>query len=119
LRWRLLRSPWRIGLLLMSLPLWAPLFARRRWVQHGVAACFFVATLGEPQAHPREALRARGDHLRARLLAAPLAAMQSHRQRGDTVLIATGAFPPLVEGLLADLADGAPPVFGSIVEPGR
>jgi len=119
LRWRLLRAPWRLALLMVLLPLWAPLFARKRWLRHGVAVCFGAATLGEPRAHPREFLDRHADRLRGRLLPAPLATLQAHRQRGDTVLIATGAFPPLVEGLLAQLPGGAPPVFGSTLEPGR
>jgi phosphatidylglycerophosphatase C len=119
LRWRLLRSPWRLLLLLLCLPLWAPLFTRRRWVQHGVAACFWIVTLGEPLADPRVFLAARGERLRRRLLAAPMAALIEHRSRGDTVVIATGGLPVLVEGLLAHLPGAAPRVFGSSLLPGR
>ena len=44
LRWLLRRSPARLAVFVLLLPLWAPLFLCRRWVQHGVRVCFLIAT---------------------------------------------------------------------------
>lgn len=119
LRWELLRSPLRLLLLVASLPLWAPLFLRRRWVQHGVAACFWLASLGRPRLDPARFLAARGAALRMRLFPQALAMLAECRAAGQPVVIATGALPSLVQGLLAHLPGGCPPVLGSELVPGR
>ncbi len=115
LRWLLRRSPARFGLFVVLLPLWAPLFLRRRWVQHGVRACFLIATLGRSQVSHADFLRDRAAVMRARLFSEALAALAAERAAGHRVVIATGEYPPLVEDLLADLPGGCPPVLGSTV----
>ncbi|MBE5313817.1 MAG: haloacid dehalogenase-like hydrolase [Xanthomonadales bacterium] len=115
LRWLLWRSPPRFGLLLLLLPLWAPLFLRRRWVQHGVRACFLIATLGRAHCSHSEFLTDRAAELRARLFPEGLAALAAERASGHRVVIATGEHPPLVHHLLAHLPGGCPPVLGSTV----
>ncbi len=119
LRWLLWRSPAHLVLLCLLLPIWGPLFLRRRWVQHGVRACFLIATLGRPHATPAPFLRACDERLRQRLFAEGLAAMAAERAAGNRVVIATGAVPVLIEGLLATLPGGCPPVIGSTVVPVR
>jgi phosphoserine phosphatase len=115
LRWLLRGSPARFGLFVLLLPLWAPLFLRRRWVQHGVRACFLIATLGRPHVSHADFLRDRAAVMRARLFTEGLAALAAERAAGRRVVIATGEYPPLVEDLLADLPGGCPPVLGSTV----
>lgn len=115
LRWLLWRSPARLALLLLMLPVWAALFLRRRWVQHGVRACFLIATLGRAQVSPADFLHDRAAVMRARLFPEGLAALAAERAAGHRVVIATGEYPPLVEDLLADLPGGCPPVLGSTV----
>jgi phosphatidylglycerophosphatase C len=115
LRWLLRRSPARFALFVLLLPLWAPLFLRRRWVQHGVRACFLIATLGRSRVSHADFLRNRAAVMRARLFPEALAALAAERAAGHRVVIATGEYPPLVEDLLADLPGGCPPVLGSTV----
>ncbi len=113
LLWLLRRSPLRLLLLILLSPLWAPLFLRRRWVQHGVRFCFGVATLGRPRTTPRAFLQQRGEAMRRRLFAEGLAALAAERAAGHQPVIATGEHPELVEALLADTPGGCPPVPGS------
>lgn len=115
LRWLLRQSPARFAVLLLLLPLWGPLFLRRRWVQHGVRACFLIATLGRSSVSPAEFLGHCGKAMRARLFPEALAALAAERAAGHRVVIATGEYPPLVEDLLADLPGACPPVLGSTV----
>lgn len=55
----------------------------------------------------------------ARLFPQALALLAECRQCGQAVVIATGAVPGLVEGLLTELPGGCPPVLGSLLVPGR
>ncbi|SDD86274.1 phosphatidylglycerophosphatase C [Aquimonas voraii] len=119
LRWLLRQSPARLALLLLLLPAWAPLFLRRRWVQHGVRACFLIATLGRSTVSPADFLRHCGAAMRARLFPEALNVLAAERAAGHRVVIATGEHPPLVEDLLAELPGGCPPVLGSTVVPTR
>lgn len=113
LRWLLRRSPLHLVLLVLLMPVWAPLFLRRRWVQHGVRVCFGVATLGRPRTTPRAFLQQRGEAMRRRLFAEGLAALAAERAAGHLPVIATGEHPELVEALLAEVPGGCPPVLGS------
>lgn len=113
--WLLRGSPARFGLFVLLLALWAPLFLRRRWVQHGVRACFLIATLGRSRVSHADFLRDRAAVMRARLFPEALAALAAERAAGHRVVIATGEYPPLVEDLLADLPGACPPVLGSTV----
>lgn len=115
LRWLLRRSPARLAVFVLLLPLWAPLFLRRRWVQHGVRVCFLIATLGRAQVSHADFLSDCAEAMRARLFPDALTALAAERAAGHRVVIATGEFPPLVEELLADLPGGCPPVLGSTV----
>lgn len=115
LRWLLRGSPVHFALFVLLLPFWAPLFLRRRWVQHGVRACFRIATLGRAQVSHADFLRDRAEVMRARLFPEGLSALAAERAAGRCVVIATGEYPPLVEDLLADLPGGCPPVLGSTV----
>jgi phosphatidylglycerophosphatase C len=119
LRGLLRGSPARLALLVLLLPLWAPLFLRRPWVQHGVRACFLIATFGRSSVSPAEFLRHCGEAMRDRLFPEALTALAAERAAGHRVVIATGEYPPLVEDLLADLPGGCPPVLGSTVVPTR
>lgn len=115
LRWLLRRSLARFALFVLLLPLWAPLFLRRRWVQHGVRVCFLIATLGRAQDSHADFLNDCGVAMRARLFPDALKALAAERAAGHRVVIATGEYPPLVQNLLVDLPGDCPPVLGSTV----
>lgn len=119
LRWLLLRSPWRLGLLLLSTPLWLPLLLLPNGFSAMAAYCFWVATLHAPQTDCGEFLDARGAQLRQRLFPQALAALAAHQAAGERVVIATAELPALVQGLLSGLPHDCPPVLGSRFERGR
>ena len=119
LRWLLLRSPWRLALLLLSMPLWLPLLVLPNGFSAVAACCFWIATLGAPHTDCREFLDACGLKLRRRLFPPALAALAAHQAAGERVVIATAELPALVQGLLTDLPHGCPPVLGSRFERGR
>ncbi len=119
LRWLLLRSPWRLALLLLSTPLWLPLLLLPNGFSAVAAYCFRLATLGAPHTDCGKFLDARGAELRQRLFPQALAALAAHQAAGERVVIATAELPALVHGLLTELPHACPPVLGSQFERGR
>ena len=119
LRWLLLRSPWRLALLLLSTPLWLRLLLLPNGFSAMAACCFWVATLGAPHTDCRTFLDVRGPELRRRLFPQALAALAAHEAAGERVVIATAELPALVRGLLTGLPHACPPVLGSRFERGR
>lgn len=122
LKWRIVRSPWRVLLALLVAPLAAPMIAFLPTRRRGISAFVWVATLG---LHRRRDLndliaayvRCNQDEIRKKLLPIALQVFHQHRQAGHTVIVATGAPPALARAILAFVAHQDVPVIGTEVGP--
>jgi indole-3-glycerol phosphate synthase/phosphoserine phosphatase len=120
--WLIRRSLWRTVLALLLTPLLAPLLALLATRRHAISAYVWIGTVG---LHRRQDLNAMIDayvaahtaKIKERLLPVALDVLHSHRQRGDNVLIATGAPPRLARAILGFVAHEDVPVIGTIVGP--
>ncbi len=120
--WLIRRNLWRTALALLLTPLLAPLLALLATRRHAISAYVWIGTVG---LHRRQDLNAMIDayvaahtaKIKERLLPVALDVLHSHRQRGDNVLIATGAPPRLARAILGFVAHEDVPVIGTIVGP--
>lgn len=122
LKWRIVRSPWRMLLALLVAPICAPMIAFLPTRRRGISAFVWVGTVG---LHRRRDLDDLIDayvlknqqEIRARLLPEAFKVFHRHRQAGDTVIVATGAPPELARAILGFVAHEDVPVIGTLVEP--
>ncbi len=120
--WMLRRNPLRKLTALLASPLIAPLFL---WIPSrrlAISVFLWIATVGLRERGGSDALIAEfaacnAVALRARLLPLGLAALQTHRSGGDTVVIATGASAVLARAILSLAIDADLPIVGSISGP--
>ncbi len=120
-RWLLRRDPWRLALVLLAIPVLGPLmaFRRTRWVP--VRFAVWVATF----ARSEQALSALVvEHVETVfngrepvLVEAGLARLQSHLDRGQQVVIATGCFEPLAREILRRAGCERIPLVASTLTP--
>jgi phosphatidylglycerophosphatase C len=120
-RWLLKREPWRLGLVLVAVPVLGPFFlfkATRKWP---IRFAVWVATLGKSaqalaflaQEHV-EAIFAGAEPV---FLQAGLKQLQSHLELGHRVVIATGCLEPLAQRLLHQAGYGHVPLVASTLRP--
>lgn len=120
--WMIARHWWRRALAALVAPVAAPMLAWLPTRRYGISAFVWVGSVG---------LRARRDldvvidryvtshaeQIKARLLPLGLEVPRRHRQRGDRVVIATGAPPALARAILSFVAQQDVPVIGTQVGP--
>lgn len=120
--WLIRRSPWRIALAGLLAPVFAPMIAFLPTRRRGISAFVWAGTVGLKRRRDLDELIDRYvarhvDQLRARLLPHAVAVLQSHRDAGDEVVVATGAPPELARAILAFVAHADVPVIGTVVGP--
>lgn len=117
------RQPARLGLLLVLLPLLAPLLLIPRTRRLPTRCAVWLATFG----HSREAMhalaQAHADAVfgagEALFIAPAVARLREHLTQGDRVVIATGCWEPLARALLAHGGLGDVPLVASTLRPWR
>ena len=112
-RWLLRRSPWRYALVLLTLPVTAPLMAWRRTRRPPVQFIVWVATLGMRHESLADFIAAHLDEFRAPLLEQGMARVARHLADGHRVVIATGSLEALARANLSAAGHGAIDVVGS------
>lgn len=120
-KWLLRRDLWRLALVLLALPVLAPLllvkFTRKWPIRYAV----WVATLGRTN----DALPALvEEHIQSLplghasvFLPDAVAQLQAHVEQGDQVVIATGCLQPLAVALLQQAGLGQVPLVASTLRP--
>lgn len=121
-RWLIRRAWWRTGLALLIAPVFAPMIAFLPTRRRGISAFVWAGTVGLRRRRDLDDLIDRYvdghvEELRARLLPHAVSVLHKHRERGDEVLVATGAPPELARAILAFVAQEDVPVIGTMVGP--
>lgn len=121
-RWLIERAWWRRALALLIAPVFGPMIAWLPTRRTGISAFVWVGTIGLHRRRDLDELIDRYvarhvDTLKARLLPVALDVLRHHRERGDRVLVATGAPPELARAILAFVAHQDIPVIGTLVGP--
>ncbi|NUO75309.1 MAG: haloacid dehalogenase [Lysobacter sp.] len=120
--WLIKRSWWRQLLALLIAPLFGPMIAYLPTRRVGISGFVWVGSVGmggrrEFDATIDRYVAAHTDEIRRRLLPVALDVLHHHRDRGDRVVIATGAPPELARAILAFVAHEDVPVVGTLVGP--
>ncbi len=121
-KWLIERAWWRVLLALLVAPIAGPMVAFLPTRRAGISVFVWVGTLGVRDRVALDALIDRyvASHveaIRARLLPLALDVFRRHRERGDRVLVATGAPPELARAILAFTAHEDVPVIGTLLGP--
>ena len=121
-RWLITRSWWRMLLALLVAPAAGPMIAFLPTRRAGISAFVWVGTIGLHRRRDLDELIDRYvdghvDALKTRLLPVALDVLRAHRERGDRVVVATGAPPELARAILAFAAHQDVPVIGTVVGP--
>ena len=121
-RWLIERNRWRRALALLALPVAGPMVAFLPTRRAGISAFVWIGTVGLHRRRDLDGLIDRyvethADAIRARLLPIALDVLRHHRERGDRVVVATGAPPELARAILAFVAHEDVPVVGTLVGP--
>ena len=121
-RWLIERNGWRRALALLALPVAGPMVAFLATRRAGISAFVWIGTVGLHRRRDLDGLIDRyvethADAIRARLLPIALDVLRHHRERGDRVVVATGAPPELARAILAFVAHEDVPVVGTLVGP--
>ncbi len=121
-KWLIRRSWWRTLLATLIAPVFAPLIAFLPTRRVGIGAFVWAGTVGFHRRRDLDALIDRyvathAGELQRRLLPVALAVLHRHRERGDRVVVATGAPPELARAILAFVAHEDVPVIGTLVGP--
>ena len=95
-RWLIERAWWRRALALLAAPVAGPMVAFLPTRRAGISAFVWIGTVGLHRRRDLDALIDRyvathADAIRARLLPIALDVLRHHRERGDRVVVATGA----------------------------
>ncbi|AWV06391.1 haloacid dehalogenase-like hydrolase [Marilutibacter maris] len=122
-RWMIGRSWWRVAMAVLIAPLFGPLVAFLPTRRFGISGFVWVGSVFG--LHGRRDLDAvidryvdgHREQIRARLLPIALEVLHGHRERGDRVVVATGAPPELARAILAFVAHEDVPVVGTRVGP--
>ena len=121
-KWLVGRAWWRVLLALLVAPVAGPMVAWLRTRRAGISAFVWIGTLGVRDRAALDALIDRYvashvDAIKARLLPVALDVFHAHRERGDLVVVATGAPPELARAILAFVAHEDVPVVGTLLGP--
>jgi phosphatidylglycerophosphatase C len=120
-RWLLKRNPWRMALVVISLPVLGPMFLARRTRKLPIRYAVWVATLGQSleslqflaKQHVKE-IMASGRPL---LMQDGSRRLRHHHELGHTVVIATGSLESLAREFLDQSGFGHIPLVGSSLKP--
>ncbi len=120
--WLIRRSWWRRLLALLVAPVAGPMIAWLPVRRHGISAFVWAGTVGMHRGRDLddvidEYVALHAGAIRARLLPEALKVLHVHRDRGDDVLIATGAPPELARAILEFVAHDDLTVIGTEVGP--
>lgn len=120
--WLIRRSPWRMLLALLLAPVFGPMVAFLPTRRVGISGFVWAGTLGLQRVRDLDALidayvAGHVEDIRGRLLPVALEAFHGHRERGDRVVVATGAPPELARAILAFVAHEDVPVVGTLAGP--
>ena len=119
-RWLLKREPWRLALVLIAVPVLAPLFLLRSTRKWPVRFAIWVATLGRS---PKDLAVLAHEHVETLasrepvFLQAGLQQLQSHLEQGHRVVIATGSLEVLAQGFLRKAGYGHVCLVASTLRP--
>lgn len=121
-KWLIERNGWRVLLALLVAPVAGPMVAWLPTRRAGISVFVWVGTLGVRDRAALDALIDRyvASHveaIKARLLPLALDVFHQHRERGDCVVVATGAPPELARAILAFVAHQDVPVIGTLLGP--
>ena len=121
-KWLIERSWWRVLLALLVAPVAGSMVAWLPTRRSGISMFVWVGTLGVRDRATLDALIDRYvashvDAIKARLLPLALEVFHRHRERGDNVVVATGAPPELARAILAFVAHEDVPVIGTLLGP--
>lgn len=116
--WLIKRAWWRRLLALLILPVAGPMVAYLPTRRRGISAFVWAGTVGMHRTHDLDTLideyvASHADDIRKRLLPDALKMLHMHRERGDAVIIATGAPPELARAILDFVAHDDLPVIGT------
>jgi phosphatidylglycerophosphatase C len=116
------RAWWRRVLAVLAAPVAGPMIAFLRTRRAGISVFVWIGTVGLHRRRDLDALIDRyvalhADAIRSRLLPIALDVLHHHRERGDRVVVATGAPPGLARAILAFVAHEDVPVVGTLVGP--
>ena len=120
--WLIRRSWWRTALALLLAPVFGPMVAFLPTRRVGISGFVWAGTVGFHRVRDLDALTdayvaGHVEGIRARLLPVALEAFHAHRERGDRVVVATGAPPELARAILAFVAHEDVPVVGTQAGP--
>ena len=120
--WLIKRSGWRIALALLLAPVFGPMVAFLPTRRAGISGFVWAGTVGFRRVRDLDALiddyvANHVGEIRARLLPLALEVFHAHRERGDRVVVATGAPPELARAILAFVAHEDVPVVGTLAGP--
>jgi phosphatidylglycerophosphatase C len=121
-RWLIERAWWRRLLALLAAPVAGPMIAFLPTRRAGISVFVWIGTIGLHRRRDLDALIDRyveihAAAIKARLLPVALDVLHHHRERGDRVVVATGAPPELARAILAFVAHEDVPVVGTLVGP--
>ena len=121
-RWLIERNWWRRLLALLVAPVAGPMIAFLPTRRAGISVFVWIGSVGLHRARDFDALIDRyvdihADAIKARLLPVALDVLHHHRERGDRVVVATGAPPELARAILGFVAHEDVPVVGTLVGP--
>jgi phosphatidylglycerophosphatase C len=121
-KWLIERAWWRRVLAVLAAPVAGPMIAFLRTRRAGISVFVWIGTVGLHRRRDLDALIDRyvalhADAIRSRLLPIALDVLHHHRERGDRVVVATGAPPDLARAILAFVAHEDVPVVGTLVGP--
>ena len=120
--WLIRRNPLRILAALLATPLLGPMVAflpTRRW---GISGYVWIGSFGMHRVREFDRVIDRyvaghREEIARRLLPVALEVFAAHRERGDRVVVATGAPPELARAILGFVAHEDVPVIGTQVGP--
>ena len=120
--WMIRRNPLRALVALLASPVLGPMVAylpTRRW---GISGYVWIGSFGVHRVREFDRVIDRyvaehREQIQARLLPVALAVFARHRERGDRVVVATGAPPGLARAILDFTGHGDVPVVGTMVAP--
>ena len=120
--WLIRRSWWRQLLALLLAPVFGPMVAFLPTRRAGISGFVWAGTVGFHRVRELDALidtyvAQHVEEIRGRLLPTALEVFHAHRERGDRVVVATGAPPELARAILAFAAHEDVPVVGTLAGP--
>ena len=120
-RWLLRRSAWRLALLILALPVLAPMLLLKRTRRWPIHAAVWLATLGRSLADLERLAQAHVEAVHAGIepafADAGLARLQEHLDQGHRVVIATGCVDMLARAYLHRAGFGHVALVASSLRP--